>query len=111
MAKIIIHQDKAADPQALMSLCPFGAIEYANGELSISAACRMCRICCKKGGGVFEFADDEADKGVDKSLWQGIAVVAEHRHTACTNPVLSAVMLIILFFKSFQKHFLNLFRT
>ena len=77
MAKIIIHQDKAADPQALMSLCPFGAIEYTNGELSISAACRMCRICCKKGGGVFEFADDEADKGVDKSLWQGIAVVAE----------------------------------
>ena len=77
MAKIIIHQDQASDPQSLLALCPFGAIEYTDGKLSISAACRMCRICCKKGNGVFEFAEDPADKGVDKSLWQGIAVVAE----------------------------------
>ena len=77
MAKIVIHQEKASDPQALQALCPFGAIEYINGELSISAACRMCRICCKKGGGAFEFVEDQEERGVDKSAWQGIAVVAE----------------------------------
>jgi len=77
MPHIEIHQDKAAGrQQALASLCPFGAIENTDGKLSINAACRMCRLCIKKGDGVFEFVEDSAP-GVDKSLWKGIAVVAE----------------------------------
>ncbi len=36
----------------------------------------MCRQCVRKHGDVFEFVDDSAP-GVDKSLWRGIAVVAE----------------------------------
>lgn len=77
MPHIEIHQDKAAGRQQEMaSLCPFGAIENTDGKLSISAACRMCRLCIRKGDGVFEFVEDSAP-GVDKSLWKGIAVVAE----------------------------------
>ena len=63
MPKIIIHPEKVTDVQALIALCPFGAIEYANKELSISAACRMCRICCKKSGGVCEYVEDEKYAG------------------------------------------------
>ena len=77
MPHIEIHQDKAAGrQQELVSLCPFGAIENTDGKLTISAACRMCRLCIKKGDGVFEFVEDSAP-GVDKSQWKGIAVVAE----------------------------------
>ncbi len=77
MPHIEIHQEKAAGRQKeLAAICPFGAIDYADGKLSISAACRMCRLCIKKGEGVFEYVDDAAT-GVDKSEWKGIAVVAE----------------------------------
>ena len=77
MPHIEIHQDKAADKQSLVSICPFGAIEVVDGKLAISAACRMCRLCIKKGNGVFEYIEDEKPQSVDKSLWRGIAVVAE----------------------------------
>lgn len=77
MAQIIIHQEKALHPEELLSLCPFGAIEYSGGKLSISAACRMCRICCKKSGGVCEYVEDDTEPAVDKTQWRGIAVVAE----------------------------------
>ena len=77
MPKIIIHPEKVTDVQALIALCPFGAIEYTNKELSISAACRMCRICCKKSGGVCEYVEDENAAKIDKSQWQGITVVGE----------------------------------
>ena len=76
MSYIKINQEKATDKAALQALCPFGAIEDKDGKLEISAGCRMCRLCVKKGGGVFEFVDDSAP-GVDKSKWRGIAVVAE----------------------------------
>lgn len=77
MAHIEIHPGLAADKEALQKLCPFGAIEIdGNGTLSINAACRMCRICIKKGNGVFEFIEDAAP-GIDKSQWNGIAVLAE----------------------------------
>ena len=77
MPHIEIHQDKAADKQSLVSICPFGAIEVVDEKLAISAACRMCRLCIKKGNGVFEYIEDEKPQSVDKSLWRGIAVVAE----------------------------------
>ena len=76
MSYIKINQEKATDKAALQALCPFAAIEDKDGKLEISAGCRMCRLCVKRGGGVFEFVDDSAP-GVDKSKWRGIAVVAE----------------------------------
>ncbi len=64
--------------QALMEICPFGALSYENGQLEISAACKMCKLCVKKGpAGVMEYRED-AVKGVDKSQYRGIAVYVDH---------------------------------
>ena len=76
MPHIVIHQEKAADRKALAAICPFGAIEIVGDRLEISAGCRMCRLCVKRGNGVFEFVEDEATT-VDKSAWHGVAVIAE----------------------------------
>ncbi len=77
MPYIKIHQEKADSKAALLEVCPFKAIELEGGELSINSGCRMCRICVKKYSNIFEFVDDTATEGVDKSRWRGIAVVAE----------------------------------
>ena len=64
--------------QKLTDLCPFGAIEYQDGELSINAACKSCRLCVKKGPqDVMIWQDEEAKSSLDKSLWRGIAVFAQ----------------------------------
>ena len=39
MAKLIIHQEKVADNQELVKICPFGAMEEKDGKLTINAAC------------------------------------------------------------------------
>ena len=78
MARIIIHQDLVKDVAALQALCPFNALDYINEYLEINAACKMCRICVKKGPeGVFEWCE-EAAPGIDKSQWRGIAVYVDH---------------------------------
>lgn len=77
MSYIKIHQEKAVDPASLCGICPFNAIEVAAGKLAINAGCRMCRLCVKKHGDVFEFVEESSESGVDKSQWRGIAVVAE----------------------------------
>ena len=78
MGKLIVHQDKVQDVAALVKICPFGAMENRNGKLEINAACRLCKLCVKRGKGVFEFVDTEAAVGVDKSAWRGIAVYVDH---------------------------------
>ena len=87
MAYIKINQDKAADKEALVKLCPFGAIELKDGKLEINAGCRMCRMCIKKGGGAFEFVEEEEAPAVDKSKWRGVAVVAEIDADGKLHPV------------------------
>lgn len=79
MAYIRINQAAAADKKSLTELCPFQAIEFdaASDTLSINAACRMCRLCIKRGNGVFELVEEKRRSAVDKNLWRGIAVVAE----------------------------------
>lgn len=79
MSEILIHQEKAREPEKLVGLCPFDAIEFTDGTLSINSGCRMCRICIKKGPeGVFEYVEDTKPQTVNKSDWQGITVFAEH---------------------------------
>ena len=64
--------------EALIKICPFGAISYADGKLDISAACKMCKMCVRKGPRrVVEFVED-APAGIDKSLWRGICVYVDH---------------------------------
>ncbi|WP_432406437.1 electron transfer flavoprotein subunit alpha/FixB family protein [Wukongibacter sp. M2B1] len=78
MAKIVIHQEKVTNPKALIELCPFSAIEYVNDYLTINAACKMCKICVKKGPeGVFEFTHEPVHS-IDKDKWKGIAVYVDH---------------------------------
>ncbi len=81
MGKLNIHH-QLVTPQiaeALVGTCPFGAIGYHDGVLEISSACRMCKLCTKKGpAGVVEYIEDET-KTVDKSAYRGITVYVDHR--------------------------------
>ena len=79
MAKLIIHQEKITDNQELVKICPFGAMEEKDGKLSINAACKMCRLCVKKGPeGAVEYVEDTARPSVNKEEWKGIAVYVDH---------------------------------
>lgn len=78
MAKIVINQEKVQNPNELIKICPFNAIEYKDETLSINAGCKMCKICVKKGPeGVFEFIDD-VKHSVNKDDYKGIAVYVDH---------------------------------
>ena len=80
MGSLKINQNliTAESAEQLISLCPFGAISYADGKLDISSACKMCKMCVRKGPkGAIEFVED-APVGVDKSLWKGICVYVDH---------------------------------
>ena len=79
MAKLIIHQEKVTDNQELVKICPFGAMEEKDGKLTINAACKMCRLCVKKGPkGAVEDVDDTVKPSVNKEEWKGIAVYVDH---------------------------------
>lgn len=78
MGKLIVHQDKIQDLQALLSICPFGAMVEKNGQVEVTAACRLCKLCVKKGNGAMEFVEDKPQVQIDKSKWQGIAVYIDH---------------------------------
>ena len=79
MAKLIIHQEKVTDNQELVKICPFGAMEEKDGKLTINAACKMCRLCVKKGPkGAVEYVDDTVKPSVNKEEWKGFAVYVDH---------------------------------
>jgi electron transfer flavoprotein alpha subunit len=78
MAKLVINQALVGDIDQLISVCPFNAMEDKNGELVINAACKMCKLCVKKGPkGAVEYVEEEV-KTIDKSQWKGIAVYVDH---------------------------------
>lgn len=78
MAKIVIHQEHITDQEAVLALCPFKAIEVNNGKVEINAACKMCKMCVRKGPqGAFEFVEEKVE-AIDKSLWNGICVYVDH---------------------------------
>lgn len=78
--KLVINQEKLNQEyiDKLVKICPFKAIEDKGGSLDINSACRMCKICVKKGpAGVIEYVE-EKEVGIDKSKWNGITVFIEH---------------------------------
>ncbi len=78
MAKLVVNQKLVGNIDEVISLCPFGAMENKNGELIINAACKMCKLCVKKGPkGAVEYVEEEI-AAIDKSLWNGIAVYVDH---------------------------------
>ena len=78
MSKLVIHQQAVTPAKAasIVKICPFGAISYTGGVLEISSACKMCKLCVRKSGGVIEYME-ECVETVDKSLWRGICVYAD----------------------------------
>lgn len=80
MGKLVIHQDAVTEESAasLVKLCPFGAISYEKGRVEISSACKMCKLCVRKGGGLVTFEEEAvAAPTLDKSLWRGVCVYAD----------------------------------
>lgn len=78
MAKLVVNQALVGDIDQLISICPFNAMENQKGELVINAACKMCKLCVKKGPkGAVEYVEEEV-KTIDKSQWKGIAVYVDH---------------------------------
>lgn len=78
---LVIHNERinGAVADKLIEICPFSAIEYKDGKLSIGAACKMCKMCVKKGPeGAITF-EEETKPACDKSAWRGVAVFAEQR--------------------------------
>lgn len=74
---LVINHDfvTAEKAKEIMQLCPFDAISYVDGKLEISSACKMCKTCVRKGGGLIRF--EEEAKTVDKDQWKGICVYAD----------------------------------
>ena len=77
MGKLVINHNLVTPEkaEALISLCPFGAISYEDGKLDISSGCKMCKMCVRKGQGLVDFLEET--KEIDKSLWKGICVYAD----------------------------------
>ena len=77
MGKLVINHNlvTAEKAEALVQLCPFGAISYTDGKLDISSGCKMCKMCVRKGEGLVNFQEDR--KQTDTSLWKGICVYAD----------------------------------
>lgn len=77
MGKLVIkhHLITKENAEALVSLCPFGAITYENGRVDISAACKLCKVCVRKSDGLVEFKEDRQE--IDRSLWKGICIYAD----------------------------------
>ena len=77
MGKLVINHTLVTPEkaEALISLCPFGAISYENEKLDISSGCKMCKMCVRKGGGLVDFVEET--KEIDKGAWKGICVYAD----------------------------------
>ncbi|MFR3683276.1 MAG: lactate dehydrogenase subunit LctC, partial [Eubacterium callanderi] len=59
-------------------ICPFGAFTFENDKMEVSAACKMCKLCLKKGPeGYVELEEDEK-KEIDKSKYRGVTVYVDH---------------------------------
>ena len=81
MGQLKVNQNlvNAENAASLVKICPFGAISYNGDKIEISVACKMCKLCVKKGPvGVIEFVEDNNNDTIDKSLWRGICVYVDH---------------------------------
>ncbi|MBR2047269.1 MAG: electron transfer flavoprotein subunit alpha/FixB family protein [Oscillospiraceae bacterium] len=77
MGKLVINHNLVTPEkaEALVELCPFGAISWEDGKLDISSGCKMCKMCVRKGQGLVDFVEEVTQ--IDKSQWKGICVYAD----------------------------------
>lgn len=79
MAKLVLHPENIEDNQVLVNICPFGAMEVVDGVLQINAACKMCKLCVRKGPkGAVEYVEDAPKASINKDEWKGICVYVDH---------------------------------
>ena len=81
MGYIKVNQDKLNKEivEELINICPFNAFDYEDNVLSINAACKVCKICSKKGPArVCEFIEEKKVL-IDKTIYKGITVYIEQR--------------------------------
>ena len=84
-----IHAERITPEIAarLMELCPFHGFLYEGGALSVTAGCRGCKLCVKKGPrGAVTWESETAAPSVDKAAWRGVAVYADVR-VGAVHPV------------------------
>ncbi len=77
---LIIHKEKidAEAAKKLCEICPFGAITWDGDKLSINSACKMCKMCVRKGPeGAITFEEDKPSLSCNKDEWRGVLVFAE----------------------------------
>ena len=79
MGKLIFNQEKIKDSEEFIKLCPFNALVIEDGKVTSNAACKMCKLCVKKGPeGAAVYIEEEMKSNIDKSLWKGILVYVDH---------------------------------
>ena len=78
MPEVIVHQKKIENPEEIIKICPFGALEVnEEGLVLINAACKLCKVCTNKYPDAFSLKEDVQPE-TDKNEWRGIAVYVEH---------------------------------
>ena len=80
MGNLIINQNFVTEEivKELQKVCPFNAFDYKDGELSINASCKNCKMCVKRGpSGVITYVEDKEVVTIDKSKWVGLTVFVE----------------------------------
>lgn len=78
MGKLVINHNLVTPEkaEALVKICPFNAITYEGGKIDITSACKMCKMCVRKGGGLVDYVEETTNE-IDKSQWNGICVYAD----------------------------------
>ena len=78
MGKLVVNHNLVTPEKAesLVKICPFNAITYESEKLDITSACKMCKMCVRKGGGLVDFVEETTNE-IDKSEWKGICVYAD----------------------------------
>lgn len=78
MAHIEINHDTCTRCEVCLSVCPFGAMEMIEGNVTINDQCRLCKICidhCPVEA--ISFVESLKKVSVNKDEYNGMCVIAE----------------------------------
>ena len=59
-------------------ICPFGAFTFENDKMEVTAACKMCKLCLKKGPEGYVVLEEDEKEEIDKSKYRGVTVYVDH---------------------------------
>ncbi|MGM9973087.1 MAG: electron transfer flavoprotein subunit alpha/FixB family protein [Clostridiaceae bacterium] len=78
MGKLIFNQEKIVQKEEFIKICPFNALVIENEQVTVNSACKMCKLCVKKGPEGAAIFVEEEKISIDKSQWRGIMVYVDH---------------------------------